>query len=253
MPKKNRNILQSGDGPRNIDINVKENPIETHELRKGLKIFYDTPYKIKQDGEIDSIGQCKWGVYVFYDYDGEPIYVGQTCERVSARIGRHLTNQRTDAVAMSVLDPFEVFEIAVWPLPEYQNLKKPNRPDAKWKAAKTHLDNLEAAVFKLVFQSAEHGGALNEKYPSSTVSLNPGEPAVRGAIVNAEVSAIRSHPDTRIARRADTISRLARVVSERNVQPGLRRTLVVQAKRLAHLAERRLTAFDKEIEKDDEK
>ena len=34
---------------------------------------------------------------------------------IRARIRRHLTNQRTDAVAMSVLDPFEVAEIEMWP------------------------------------------------------------------------------------------------------------------------------------------
>jgi hypothetical protein len=62
------------------------------------------------------IGNAKYGVYVFYDYDGEPIYVGQTYETLRSRIGRHLTNQRTDAVAMNVLDPFEVAEIGVWPL-----------------------------------------------------------------------------------------------------------------------------------------
>jgi hypothetical protein len=62
------------------------------------------------------IGNAKWGVYAFYDYDGEPIYVGQTYESLRQRIGRHLTNQRTDAVAMNVLDPFEVAEVEVWPL-----------------------------------------------------------------------------------------------------------------------------------------
>src|SRR5512133_1202765 len=62
------------------------------------------------------IGNAKWGVYAFYDYDTEPIYVGQTYETLRQRIGRHLTNQRTDAVAMNVLDPFEVAEIEVWPL-----------------------------------------------------------------------------------------------------------------------------------------
>ena len=69
------------------------------------------------------IGNFRWGVYAFFDYDGEPIYVGQTNERVRTRIRRHLTNQRTDAVAMSVLDPFEVFEIEVWPLPHLQGLQ----------------------------------------------------------------------------------------------------------------------------------
>ena len=63
---------------------------------------------------------AKYGVYVFYDYDGEPIYVGQTKEQLRTRIRRHLTNQRTDAVAMNVLDPFEVAEIEVFPLIELE-------------------------------------------------------------------------------------------------------------------------------------
>ena len=63
-----------------------------------------------------TVGSHTWGIYAFYDYDGEPIYVGQTFEGLASRIGRHLTNQRTDAVAMNVLDPFEVAEIRVWPL-----------------------------------------------------------------------------------------------------------------------------------------
>lgn len=60
-------------------------------------------------------GTVSGGVYAFYDCDGEPIYVGQTKERLRNRIRRHLTNQSTDAVAMSVLDPFEVAEIEMWP------------------------------------------------------------------------------------------------------------------------------------------
>lgn len=77
------------------------------------------------DGNLDKkfngtpIGNWTCGVYTFYDYDDKPIYVGQTSERLRTRIRRHLTNQRTDAVAMSVLDPFEVFKIEVWPLVEY--------------------------------------------------------------------------------------------------------------------------------------
>ena len=80
-------------------------------IKREIKRFLDTV-----DARGKSIGNSKYGVYVFYDYDGEPIYVGQTAEKLRARIGRHLTNQRTDAVAMNVLDPFEVAEIEVWPL-----------------------------------------------------------------------------------------------------------------------------------------
>lgn len=61
------------------------------------------------------MGDRKRGIYLFHDYDEEPIYVGQIKEKIRTRIRRHLTNQRTDTVAMSVLDPFEVAEIEIWP------------------------------------------------------------------------------------------------------------------------------------------
>ena len=84
---------------------VKYTPaFETEQLRQSLKDFMQTPYVDPDTGETTNIGSFKWGVYIFYDYDLEPIYVGQTKEQVSQRVGRHLTNQRTDAVAMSVLD-----------------------------------------------------------------------------------------------------------------------------------------------------
>jgi len=49
----------------------------------------------------------------------------------------------------------------------------------------------------------------------------------------------RRHPDIRIARRAITIANLARVISERDVSDGLRRTLLTQARRLERLANQR--------------
>src|SRR6266568_720065 len=86
-------------------------PADIAAIRREITAFFKT-----LDDGGKSIGTHKWGIYAFYDYDGEPIYVGQTCEGVSSRIGRHLTNQRTDAVAMNVLDPFEVADVRVWPL-----------------------------------------------------------------------------------------------------------------------------------------
>lgn len=53
-------------------------------------------------------------------------------------------------------------------------------------------------------------------------------------------SANRKHADVRIARRAGTIASLAKVISERDVSVGLRRTLLTQARRLERLAETRL-------------
>jgi excinuclease UvrABC nuclease subunit len=67
--------------------------------------FLDSEFYDPISKQQVKVGNFKWGVYAFFDYDGEPIYIGQTKEQLRTRIRRHLTNQRTDAVAMSVLDP----------------------------------------------------------------------------------------------------------------------------------------------------
>jgi hypothetical protein len=211
-------------------------PFETEDLRTNLALFLDSEFT-DASGQTRPIGNCKWGVYAFFDYDGEPIYVGQTNEMVRTRIRRHLTNQRTDAVAMSVLDPFEVFEIAVWPLPEFQNLKSADQ------SARAHLNALERVVTRQAIEGSTFKAILNEKDPPlGDLEVTP-PPPVRGRIVSERVFELRSHLDFRIARRALIISRLAQVISERKVQGGLRRVLLVQAKRLQWLSERRFQAL----------
>ncbi|HEV7890339.1 MAG TPA: GIY-YIG nuclease family protein [Pyrinomonadaceae bacterium] len=215
-----------------------EPPFETKELRRLLADFLNQRVIDLETKLTVKIGDYKWGVYAFYDYDGEPIYVGQTNERLRTRIRRHLTNQRTDAVAMNVLDPFEVYEVAVWPLPQYQNVGPGDR------RAKATLDALEFAVFNEALKKSRFGAVLNEKDPPTPgTPVVAGEPTARGRIVSDEVKALRSHPDTRIARRSATLARLAQVISERQVKPGLRRALLTQAKRLQWLADRRLTSL----------
>lgn len=208
-------------------------PFETEELRKHLAIFLNTPLP---GGEL-AVGNYRWGVYAFFDYDGEPIYVGQTNEMLRTRIRRHLTNQRTDAVAMSVLDPFEVYEIEVWPLPQLQSTP---RGDAD---ARAHLDALERLITAKAVEHSKFKAILNEKDPPPGALAVDAPPSLRGRIVSERVYELRSHPDFRIARRALIISRLAQVISERKVQGGLRRVLLTQAKRLQWLSARRYEAL----------
>ena len=210
-------------------------PFETQLLRKGIAAFIDK--KISREGaKAMTLGSVKWGVYAFYDYDGEPIYVGQTKERLGTRIRRHLTNQRTDAVAMHVLDPFEVYAIEVWPLIEFQTTHAKS-PD--YAQAVKHLNALEHAVYTSVVAKSEFKVVLNEKDPVRPVVEIELPATVKDVIVSAEVSRLRDHPDLRIARRAATLAKLAQVIGDRKVQRGLRRTLLAQAKRLASLAQKR--------------
>ncbi len=211
-------------------------PFETEDLRENLTAFLDTSFS-NPSGEMVRVGHYKWGVYAFFDYDGEPIYVGQTNEMLRTRIRRHLTNQRTDAVAMSVLDPFEVYEIEVWPLPQFQTT------GGKDADARRHLDALERLITEQAIEGSRFKAILNEKDPPPGRLTVTAPPSFRGRIVSERVHQLRSHPDFRIARRALIISRLAQVISERKVQGGLRRVLQTQAKRLQWLAERRFEAL----------
>ena len=156
-------------------------PFETEDLRANLTRFLDTPFEEAVQGRRRRSGNYKWGVYAFFDYDGEPIYVGQTNEMLRTRIRRHLTNQRTDAVAMSVLDPFEVLEIEVWPLPQFQET---NRADID---ARQHLDALERLITQRAVEQSEFKAILNEKDPppGSLSSKRPDH--LRGRIVSDRV------------------------------------------------------------------
>ena len=200
---------------------------EVAAIRVEIRRFLDT-----LDSSGRKIGNAKYGAYAFYDYDGEPIYVGQTEEMLRSRIARHLTNQRTDAVAMNVLDPFEVAEIEVWPL---------YREDVKGDIEKI-LNGTEYTVFQKVLKESKLGAVLNEKDIPKTRTVKLPR-SYRSRIIPPSLYELRKHPDTRIARRASTIANLARVISERNVSKGLRRTLLTQAQRLEQLAARRLADF----------
>ena len=184
-----------------------------------------------EDGRI--VSNAKFGVYAFYDYDGEPIYVGQTAEQLRVRIRRHLTNQRTDAVAMNVLDPFEVADIEMWPFWELEG----HSPSEQ--TVKDTLNSAEYTVFQKLIAESDFKAVLNEKPvpPAPQIGLPS---SFRWRIVPDGVYHRRLHPDVRIARRAATIAKLAEVISQRAVQAGLRNTLLTQARRLENLAERRL-------------
>ena len=200
-------------------------PSDVAAIRKEISQFFNT-----KDSHGKQIGNYTFGVYAFYDYDGEPIYIGQTYEGLRSRISRHLTNQRTDAVAMNVLDPFEVAEIAIWPL-DVSSVAIGER--------RAYLDRAEFTLFQKVIRESRLGAVLNEKVPVAVRVIELPE-CHRKRIIPDSIYPQRKHPDIRIARRANTIASLARVISERKVSPGLRRTLLTQAKRLESLAETRL-------------
>jgi GIY-YIG catalytic domain len=223
---------------------IAERPFEVEELDRELTAFLATTFAVPGAGSRtgNTVGAIKWGVYAFFDYDGEPIYVGQTKEKIGTRIRRHLSGRRSDAVAKNILDPYEVCKVRVYPLPQFQQTA------ASDKSAVATVDALEHAVFHKLLAESKFGAVLNEMDPP-TPKLTVGIPEyVERQIASAEVMALRDHPDLRIARRAQTLAALAKGISERKVGLGIRRTLLTQAKRLQWLAERRLGQAPDEAE-----
>ncbi len=183
---------------------LRKEPEEVKALYDGVTAALDTDY-----GDGRKVGNCQYGVYLFYDYDGEPIYVGRTRESLRNRIRRHLTNQRTDAVAMSVLDPFEVAVIEMWPF-----------WDLKSAEADETLNRAEYTVYQKALRDSKFSVILNEKdiKPADSIDLPI---SVRVCVLPIALREKREHPDIRLARRAQTIANLARVISERKVTPGI--------------------------------
>ncbi len=212
----------------------KDPPTEVVRIRNEITAFFKT-----RDPEGRTIGSAKCGVYAFYDYDGEPIYVGQTVEGLSGRVSRHLTGRRSDAVAKFVLDPFEVLDIEVWPMFWLPGNEKPT-PEMK-----AEVNAMEYAVFQEALYESKFRAVLNEGVIAPAAEIEVGNP-YRGRIIPDDLYVERRHPDIRIARRAATIANLTRLISERVVQKGLRTTLLVQSQRLEWLARARLEDFANE-------
>jgi hypothetical protein len=122
---------------------------ETDAVRREIESLLST-----KDERGKSIGSAQYGVYVFYDYFEEPLYVGRTKERLGTRVRRHLTNQRTDAVAMSVLDPVEVADVELWPF----DLRGKSKDEIE-----RTLASAEYTVKKKVVNASKLKFVLNEK------------------------------------------------------------------------------------------
>jgi hypothetical protein len=140
---------------------------------------------------------------------------------------------------MNVLDPFEVAEVEIYPFYDLEH-PLPGESDSEYLSRrKEWLAAAEFTVYQKIIRESALGAVLNEAdvEEKSFIELPA---SYRNRIVPDDVYELRKHPDIRIARRASTVANLARVISERDVSPGLRRTLLTQARRIEKLSRERL-------------
>lgn len=89
---------------------------------------------------------------------------------------------------MSVLDPFEVYEIEVFPLPQFEEIQTGH---PSFKAAKQHLDALEYEVHQKAVGASVFLAILNEKEPEIPAARVPIPLSARGCIVSDRVRDLR--------------------------------------------------------------
>ncbi len=201
--------------------------------RQGARNLLDDALT-DEDAQGRVWADAKFGCYLFYDFDGEPIFIGQTNERLRTRVRRHLTNQRTDAVAMNILDVQEVAELELWPLWALQDANGRD-PDAR-----AILDATEYTVYRNAVDQTKLGALLNERIPNTATEIEL-PPSRRFLIVDDQTRSEAENLDARIARTAEMIRRLSTTILERG-QPsiGARRALLVRSARLTQLVASRL-------------
>ncbi|CAL9659970.1 hypothetical protein SUDANB95_06933 [Actinosynnema sp. ALI-1.44] len=222
---------------RDTDHGDRRRPPRAELVPPGVETFQTLLERAfrETDQQGRKIVAAKWGCYAFYDYDGEPIYVGQTSEGLGLRLRRHLSNQRSDAVAMHILDVHEVAEVEVWPLWDLEGSQR-NDPGAREKT-----NAVEHTVYVNALHQSRFHALLNEAIPapSRPVELPP---SWRFVLADARLRRERGDDSTRIARRAENLARLtARAVERPYVSDGLRRVILVQAARLTQLAAARFS------------
>lgn len=145
---------------------------------------------------------------------------------------RELLSEALDTLAYRILDPFEVAEMELYPVEHLRQVLVKDR--------RAQVDAVEYSAYVHAIRSSKYKAILNEKIPpiSSLVELPA---SCRFNLVPDDMREDREHPDVRIARRAETLARVAAVAHERGeVSAGLRRVIVIQAVRLADLAAARL-------------
>jgi hypothetical protein len=182
-------------------------------------------------GTATAVGQLVGCVYCLLDFDGQPLYVGQstgTGERLGLRVGRHVLGQRSDA-AGRCFPPYEVHSIDVYPLRDPWT-----KASALTPTEKNRLNRGEAQLYARLM--ATPVPPLNEKPPRATgsrVSL-PVPINVRFTANPALVATLWDH-DLRVERWVDVIKVMANRVRASGGTRDQRRVLKAQIQRLALL------------------
>lgn len=186
------------------------------------------------------LGAAPYGIYAFYDYEGEPLYVGQSKDKdgsqTGGRIRRHLTGYRADSVALCAVDPIEVAHIEIWPFYDLLGAPMPR--------VKETLDAAEWLLYEELDQRASHG-LLNfrkpgEPKPGRIQLVHSDLPrSFAGQILPDEIIERRSHPDVWLAQQVEVLARMTTIMSRRNTTRDTRRSCDRRVRRIAALSRRR--------------
>lgn len=141
---------------------------------------------------------------------------------------------------MSLLDPMEVAEIAVYLFYDLGRKLEGESNEVRNRRVPDTLNAAEYTLYHKLLQESDSKVIPVEKEPKTMTRIELPQ-GFRRRIIPTNVFERRNHPDLKIARSARTIAGLADVISRRKASPGLRLALSKRVKRLEDMVSRRAT------------
>ena len=157
------------------------------------------------------------GVYVLFDLDEQPLYVGKSTT-LRSRLEQHFIRQDSSATADGLLDIYDVLRVAVWYAKRDSNAS---------------LDAFEAAAYQC-FPPRWNRAVPSCPGPLPALSLEDAD-AVIGILDSPEELAVRRQPLQRVEAKLLHLLRAVRKAKISGASPGVRKALARHAEELGDL------------------
>lgn len=168
--------------PNNFTEEEKNKKFPIDNLKEAVENLKKLHFS-DENGTIQFLNNSVGYVYGFLYANGEPIYVGQSCEKNFTRISRHIIGQRSDCVGKNQFNPFDIKYIIIYPLPYLKETLKNSKINLL-------LNSLEFKVLNDLMKKSIYGSTCNENIKLTNL---PWDETIKIIPQVIEVIDIRSH------------------------------------------------------------
>jgi hypothetical protein len=150
----------------------------------------------------------KYGVYCFFDLNGDPAYVGKS-STVKTRIGQHFESRTSTIAGDQRLDPWDIQEIRIWFIDEI------NAPaEEHSRGEKRRISDVAEDEIKQYYEPYLNYEGLSGK--NADLELDPTTPDIEQWTLPEPDRKFRRHPFNRMQRKLTHVSNLVEIIRSTN-------------------------------------